>query len=75
MAELIARALPVERSTQLLMEFYLEMPYAAVAALSIKGGREAREFLANQSLIDDKDLKKDILKAISKIDKRIGMPT
>ena len=72
MAETIARSLPVDESTAVLIEFFEEMPYAAVPALSIKGREVARTFLAEQALRSEKDLQNEILKAIQKIDKRLA---
>lgn len=72
MAETIARSLPVDESTAILIEFFDEMPYAAVPALGIKGREVARRFLADQALRSEKDLQKEILKAIHKIDKRLA---
>lgn len=74
MAGLVAKALPVEESTELLERFYAEMPLAAVPALGVKGRERARLFLIGVALSADKEVQHEIIKALAKINRRLGIP-
>lgn len=75
MAGLVARTLPVEESTEILERFYAEMPMAAVPALGIKGRERARLFLIGVALAADKYVQHEIIKALAKINRRLGIPS
>ncbi len=74
MATLVARTLPVDDATELLERFYAEMPLAAVPALGIKGRERARLFLIGVALSAEKEVQHEIIKALAKINRRLGIP-
>lgn len=75
MAALIAKTLPVRESTPLLMKFYEEMPLAAVQALGVRGDGEARTFLIGVAFSAEKEVQHEIIKALAKINRRLGIPS
>ena len=74
LAALIAKTLPVRESTPILMTFYEEMPLAAVQALGVRGDGEARTFLIGVAFAADKEVQHEIIKALAKINRRLGIP-
>lgn len=74
MAPLVAKGLPSEESTELLERFYAEMPLAAVPALGIRGGERARLFLHGVALSAEKPVQHEIIKALGRINRRLGIP-
>lgn len=74
MAPLVAKGLPSEESTELLERFYAEMPLAAVPAMGIRGGERARLFLHGVALAAEKPVQHEIIKALGRINRRLGIP-